>query len=441
MPRDRTRPLVDALAARIRSGALRPGDRLPTVRALMRSEGIALATAARVYEELAAIGLVVGETGRGTFVRDASLPRGTGLEQHPLGRGVLDLGFNYPALPGQAELLREGLRGLAAAGDLDALLHSAPQGGRPHERHMVARHLRNRGIRVPGEQVLIVNGAQHGLAVTAMALLQPGDAVAVDALTYPGMKALAAAHRLELVPIAQAAGRMDLDALAARFRRRRVRAVYTMPTLHNPLGTVMGEADRLRLAALAERHDVLLIEDAAYAFLAEPAPPPLFALAPDRTVYVSGFSKSVASGLRVGFLAAPNALLPALEQAIRVSTWNTSSVAIALLCRWIDAGVVDDLEDAKRRDAQRRQRLARRVLKELPYLAHPSGYYLWLPMPEDVRADSVAVRLRDEGILVSTAESYAATRQVPHALRIALGSLPADALQAGLRALRAAVAG
>jgi hypothetical protein len=71
-----------------------------------------------------------------------------------------------------------------------------------------------------------------------------------------------------------------------------------MPTMHNPLGTVMSIADRERLVQLAERYDFLIIEDGAYAFLAEPAPKPLFTLAPQRTLYISGLSKSVASGLR-----------------------------------------------------------------------------------------------------------------------------------------------
>ncbi|MFP3519681.1 PLP-dependent aminotransferase family protein, partial [Pseudomonas sp. SIMBA_077] len=91
----------------------------------------------------------------------------------PASAASVDLAFNYPSLPGQAESLREGLRAIAASGDLDALLHSAPQGGRPHERQTAARHLRNREIRVAAEQVLIVNGAQQGLAVSLLALLQP----------------------------------------------------------------------------------------------------------------------------------------------------------------------------------------------------------------------------------------------------------------------------
>ncbi len=440
MREPRYKSIVDDLVSRIRVGSLRPGTQLPTVRSLMRQHGIALATASRVYAELEAIGLVVGEVGRGTFVRDTSLPRGLGLEQHPAQGGAIDLTFNYPSLPGQVELLRTGLRKLAASGDLDALLHSSPQGGREHERQIVARHLRNRDIRVPGEQVLIVNGAQQGLAVTVMALLQPGDILAIDALTYPGMKALAEQHRLDLAPLPSCAGGgPDLEYLDALCRRRPVRALYTMPTLHNPLGWVMGESDRLRLAELAERHDFLIIEDGAYAFLAEPAPKPVFTHVPERTVYISGLSKSVASGLRLGFVAAPGPLVPALERAIRVSTWNTPSLTVALACEWITDGTVDALEDRKRKDARHRQLLARRILRDSSIVAHRSSYYLWLELPDGLRADRIAAALERDGVLVTTAEAFAAGSSIPHALRLAIGSLSLAALSDALHKVRRAL--
>lgn len=435
----RYRAIVDDIAARIHAGQLRPGDRLPTVRALMAEHGVALATASRVMAELAAAGLVVGEVGRGSFVRDASLPRGSGLEQRGTREGVVDLTFSYPTVPGQDEMLREGLRALAAGGDLDALLHSAPQGGRPHERATMAKHLRNRGLRLPPDQVLITSGAQHGLAVTLMALLKPGDVLAVDALSYPGLLALARALRLELQALPLAGNRTDLDALARLCRRRPVRAVYSMPTLHNPLGSVMPEAERRRLADLAERHGLLVIEDATYAFLAEPAPVPVATLAPQRTVYVTGLSKSVAAGLRVGMLAAPAALVPALEQAIRTTSWQSASVPTALACAWIEGGQVDALEDAKRADARERQTLARRMLRGCPMAAHRSSYFVWLPLPAGERAETVAADLKREGILVNTAQPFAASTRVPQALRLALGSLPPAVLAPALQAVRRTV--
>jgi DNA-binding transcriptional MocR family regulator len=428
--------LVDTLAAEIREGRLAPGVRLPTHRQLAARQGLALVTATRVYAELAAMGLVSGETGRGTFVREALLPRRLGIDQQAVTAGMVDLNFNHPLLPGQADLLRMALRQLASSGNLEALLHYQPHGGRSHERAAVARHLVSRGLTVNADQVAIVDGAQHGLATAVMALLQPGDVVATDALTYPGFKVLAEAHRLELAPIPAAGQGPDLDALEALCKRRRVRAVYVMPTLHNPLGWVMGASRRRQLVAIARRHGLLVIEDAAYAFLAEDPPAPLAALAPEATVYVSGLSKSVATGLRVGFVAAPAAWVAKIERAIRATTWNTPGVMTAIACGWLEDGTVARLEEEKRHDAMARQAIAGEVLSGFRCVRHPASYFVWLPLVEDVRADKVAMALMSHGISVSTAEPFAASARAPHALRLALGSVELDTLRGALEMVR-----
>jgi DNA-binding transcriptional MocR family regulator len=439
MAEARYKQLVDRLAAEIRAGQPTPGTRLPTHRQLAERHGLALVTASRVYAELEAMGLVSGEVGRGTFVRETSLAPGRGLDQQAVAAGLVDLNFNYPSLPGQAELLRGALRQLAGGGEVEAMLRYAPHGGRMHERASIARHLAARGLKVEASRVLIVDGAQHGLAVTAMALLQPGDVVAVDALTYPGFKLLADAHRLELAPIPAAGQGPDLDALERLCANRKVRAIYTMPTLHNPLGWVMGASRRRRLAAIARREGLLVIEDAAYALRADDPPPPLAVLAPETTVYVSGFSKSVATGLRVGFVVVPDAWVPKIERAIRVTTWCTPGVTTAIACAWLEDGTVERLEAQKRQDAAARQAIAAEVLAGLRCVRHPASYFVWLPLPEETRADRVAAALVREGVSVSTAEPFAATPHVPHALRLALGSVDLASLRSALQTVRRVV--
>ncbi len=182
-----------------------------------------------------------------------------------------------------------------------------------------------------------------------------------------------------------------------------------------------------------------IIEDASYAYLVEDAPPPIAALAPEITVYVSGLSKSVATGLRVGFVSAPAALVPAIERAIRVTTWNTPAMTTAIACRWLDDGTVDRLEAEKRADARTRQSIAREVLAGLRPLGHPSSYFVWLPLAQDARADRIAALLARKGISVATAEPYATSAPVPQALRLALGSADLGALRQALGEVREVV--
>ncbi len=443
MARQRYKSLVDTFAADIRAGRLMAGMRLPTHRQLALDHGMSLATASRVYAELEAMGLVSGEAGRGTFVRETSLPCGLGIEQS-VAEDVIDLSFNYPALPSQTVHLRTALKRLAGTGELDALLRYQPQGGRPHERAMMAQYIAKLGVAATAENLLIVNGAQFGLAAAVMAYLRPGDVVAVDALTYPGFKILAQTLRLELVAIPSADGGPDLTALAKMCQQRRIRALYCMPTMHNPLGWVMSMAQRRALIKLARQHDLLIIEDAAYAFLVAQAPPPLAALAPERVIYVSGFSKSVATGLRVGFVVVPQAMVPPLERVMRATVWNTPAIITAIVCEWLGNGTVKLFEAKKREDAQRRQALAQAVFSgmvETKAVGHPYSYFIWLPLPGNVRADKVAKILLQENIAISTAEPFAVTTHVPHAIRLALGSVPLVLLREVLLRVRAVVEG
>jgi DNA-binding transcriptional MocR family regulator len=439
MPEPRYKQLVDRLADDIRAGHLHPGTRLPTHRDLAAREGLALVTATRVYAELQAMGLVSGETGRGTFVKEP-LPRGQGVDLYAWNRDTIDLSFNYPSSPDQADLLRAALRQLAVAGDLESLLRYQPHGGREHERATVARHLASLGLNATVETTLLVSGAQHGLTTAALALLEPGDVVAVDALTYPGFILAAEVNRLELVPIPAAGNGPDPDALATLCKRRRVRAVYAMPTLHNPLGWVMSATRRRELVAIARRHGLILIEDAAYAFLAEAAPPPLASLAPETTIYISSLSKSVSTGLRVGFIRAPGEWIPKLERKIRATTWNTPAIMTTIACGWIEDGTVARLEAEKRLDAALRQDIAGRVLGGLKRIGHPASYFLWLPLAQEVRADAVATALSRERISVSTAQPFSVSAHVPHAIRLALGSVNLTTLEQSLETVARVIA-
>jgi DNA-binding transcriptional MocR family regulator len=201
----------------------------------------------------------------------------------------------------------------------------------------------------------------------------------------------------------------------------------------------MGAQDRMRMVEIARRHGLLIIEDASYAYLAEGAPPPIAALAPELTVYVSGLSKSVATGLRVGFVAAPADLVPAIERAIRVTTWNVPALTTAIACRWLDDGTVGRLEAGKRADARARQSIARAALAGLRLVGHPTSYFGWLPLAPDARADRVAALLARKRISVATAEPYATAAPAPQALRLALGSADLDGLREALGQVREVV--
>ncbi|MBB2991111.1 DNA-binding transcriptional MocR family regulator [Mycolicibacterium iranicum] len=413
--------VADDIAGRIRAGVLPAGTRLPTHRALATEHGIAVATATKVYRALTEAGMVVGEAGRGTYVRDVSGYAGLEMRRHTPVERVADLSFNQPLSPDQGDQLRRTLRELAAEGDLSALLMQEPPGGRTRGQAAVATYLLGHGIDVAPDNVVLTAGGQQGLDTVLGAVAAPGAVVAVDAVTYPGVKLVAAQRRLELAAVPSDTAGMALDHLERLCARRPVSVLYCTPTLHNPLGFVLGDEDRRRLAALARRHDVLIVEDAVYAFL-EPGHTPLQALAPERTFYVGSVSKSMAPGIRFGYVVAPTRLRDTLIRSLRASSWGTSTLAVALATRWLTDGTAERLESSRREDAGERQRLATTELAGLQYHAHPASYLGWLTLPDEARHDVIARDLAEAGILVTTADAFATTKRIPNALRLALAT-------------------
>jgi DNA-binding transcriptional MocR family regulator len=436
MPTSRYTEIVDDLSQAIRDGRLSPGTRLPTHRDLASQHGIALATATRVYACLARAGLVVGEPGRGTYVRDQGGYGGLDGRRIPPASRVADLSFNQPLAADQAEQLREALRQLAATGDLQSVLTQHSPGGQSTQKATVATYLLDRGIDVPPDNVILTAGSQHGLDIALRMLARPGAIIAVDELTYPGLKLLAEDRALELATFPSDPDGPDLDALASMCSRRRVAAIYTIPTLHNPLGYTLSSHQRAQLAEIARGCDCAVIEDGTYAFLEPQSGPPIYALAPERTVHVASLSKNLATGLRFGFNVVPTQHISRAKEAVRTSSWGTSSLVSALATAWLADGTVSRLERSRRADAEKRQRIAHSTFEGLNYRANASSYYGWLRLFEEARSDQIAHVLAEEGILVSTGEAFCVTSHPPNALRLALGTPPLSDLTKALHRVR-----
>ncbi|SFU15200.1 Aminotransferase class I and II [Sedimentitalea nanhaiensis] len=201
----------------------------------------------------------------------------------------------------------------------------------------------------------------------------------------------------------------------------------------------MDEMTRLRLIEVARKHDLLIIEDAAYAFL-EPDPPSSFiALTPERTVHVGSFSKNLATGLRLGYLIAPVTHIDRLLEAIRATTWNAPALISGLATGWIEDGTLASSEETRRWDGSERQQLCRSVLGGSFILSHRNAGFAWLPFEKGVRAEPIVTRLKDRGISACGAEPFATIVAVPQALRLAFGGIPKDELKGIFRIVREAV--
>lgn len=178
------------------------------------------------------------------------------------------------------------------------------------------------------------------------------------------------------------------------------------------------------------------MEDDVNGFISAHPLPPLAQLAPDHTYYITGTSKSLAPGLRIGYVVPPAQRVDRIAATVRASTWLTSPILAELVTGWIESGDADRMVDWKRTEIAARHDLALRILGQwLP--RGPVTFHFWLPLPEPWRTEAFVAQARSRGVMVTPSEEFMVGREsAPHAVRVCLGAtLSRDRLEEGLRRL------
>lgn len=422
--------LAAALAEDIADGRVAVGARLPPHRDLAYQLSVGLGSVTRAYDLLQKRGLVRSEHGRGMFVAGILQARAD----------TIDLSVNMPPA-----VLAEGL--LAAtfhslAGDVNVRTFSRyhPASGNFEHRQVVARWLTDHRLSVTPERMLLANGAQHALAVAINAACGVAGCLVTEEVGYPG--GLTAARHMGVRTVAvelDGEGMLPsaLDAALSRLPRGiRNPGVYVTPTLQNPTTAVMGEERRRDIVRVCVKHDVLIVEDDVYSAFGPRDLPAIAELAPERTLYVGGFSKIVSPGIRVGFLVPPPDLLDIALSGLQAVSSMISPVSCYIVAKWIVDGTISSL--CASIIAESRSRVE--VVKALfPRVITPEGggsLHAWLPLPA-LEAERLVQRLTSEGVIVTPPRTVMADPDGERSgLRLCLGGPSKADLSRALEILR-----
>ena len=477
----RTEPIfqqiADAIASRIRTGALPAHARLPPTRDLAASLGTHRGTVVRAYDVLTEAGFVISHVGRGTFVADTLLPPSStptsraeptptvGLawasllsrtaSAEPLRRGdrlarqsprpdAIDLSRFQPALDLRPDdALRRCLDHVLRTQGPKALGY-APREGVRELRVAIAQDLVRRGIPATESQVVVTSGSQQALDWLARAFVDPGDAFLVEEPTYSGVLNLLSAAGARPVGVPGDREGPDPEALA-RLGRPGTKGFYLMPNGSNPTGRTMSLERRRAVVAWSRRAGIPIIEDdyGADMYLDQPPPPALRAL-DGQVLHVGTFSKKLAPALRIGFLVAPEALHDHLVPLKHAMDLGSSALLQAALAEFMDRGYLA-AHTAKIRAAYRERRdalvealeahLPRAVTWEQP----TAGVLLWLRLPEGLDSESVFDLAHRHGVLVSPGTVNSVNGQGAGGLRLAFCTETPDRLREGARRLGRAI--
>ncbi len=368
--------------------------------------------------------------------------------------GIIELGWGHPS----AELLpiaemRQASTAMLDRAGAEALTYGADQGAGP-----LLAWLRERIERVEGrspapDQIVITGGISSGLDQLCTLCTAPGDVVLVEAPTYHLAVRILRDHPLDLLPVPTDDAGLRIDALAAtiaELRRagRRPRLLYTIPTFHNPTGVSLSATGRAALVELAATEELLIVEDDVYRELSYdgPAPPSLWSLAPTGTVARLGsFAKSLAPGLRLGWLTGGAALVGRIVGCGLLDSGggvnHFTAMAVAELCA---AGLFDaHVERLRAAYRARRNALIQALAEHLPpgcaWTAPGGGYFVWVTLPEGMDAAALLPYAEAAGVAYLPGSRFYLDGGGAGALRLAFSMYPPEELAEGARRLREAI--
>lgn len=331
---------------------------------------------------------------------------------------MIEMQYNFPLLLGQGAEWQSRLRAA-----VEQLHPDNADKLRPTFRmdSKASRDIAAKWLGMPAEQTWIVAGGHHGTLVSMMAAGLAGKTIAFDEVSYTGGLEQARMLGCRVVAVEYDGEGMRADSLRAVCERETVAAVYTMPTVHNPLGCVASLVRRQEIVAVAKEFDLLILQDDAYGYMEPNAPPSYAVLAPERTFYTRGLSKSYAPATQTGFLVAPERFTDAINGAIKNSTTGTSLVNNIAALSMVADGTVDRVIAEKVMEGKRRNAAARALLREVAFPGANAAWLLWISLPEGMSAEAAEAVCAAKGVLVSGGNWFAAPGNVSRGLRIGLG--------------------
>ena len=424
--RTRFRQIVAKLADDIRTGKLSPGDRLPTHRELAEEYGISLGTATKVYAELDAMGLTVGEVGRGTFVRQNADARAVDFALSGPSSEYVDFSRNYLVLPEQEAIFTETVQSVLRDEDCDVLGYRK-NAGADYDRRAIRRWLNAERDEVLSghERLSICCGGQHALMLAVSACCSPGQALIVERYTYPVVRLVCELLRLEVVEVESDEQGICPESLGRLCREVSPRALFCMPNVQNPTSTTMPMERRRDIAAILKKNKLYAIEDDAYGFLLENPPASLSELAPELTFHLRTLSKSWAPGLRVCYLIAPEHMTGPVDKAMRASIWMPTPLMASVATKLIESGQYEAVAKNKRREVFKRQEILRQAFEGVEIQTAPHSMHVILPIPSNVRTGMVIEALFEAGVCVSPLAQFAASDNIGNThpgIRLCIGA-------------------
>ena len=458
------RQIAEQIRREIEAERLAAGERLPAIRDLAKSLRVHRDTVALAYEQLATAGVVESTVGRGTFVRTNGGSPGAPAadfqpELSPIAGRLLELERSRPrfgsagdAVPMHslvpdpslypADAFRRVLNRVLTEGGAPLFQYGGTQ-GHPRMLEVMAEHLRKDGIEIDANGIILCHGASQGISLALRLFAATGDVIAAEEPTYQNVLSAAAGLGLRTTPIPMRDDGLDLAVLERALARPEVKALYTLPTFHNPIGTTSSLEHRRALLGVAARCGKPVIEDGYEADLRFAGKPVPALAALDRSglvIHLSSFSKSLFPGVRIGAIAARGRAVAALLALKAASDLSDAMPLQAALAEFVAAGEYDrHLARLRRVLLARRDAVLEALAEHLPagarWTTPEGGYQIWVELPEGIDTRDLLADAVGAGVLFAPGSQFNHDGRASRCLRLSFAMADAAMLRRGVAAL------
>ncbi len=456
--------IKDRISRLIKSGALQPEERLPSIRSLAENLRVNKLTILEAYSILEADGIIFARQGSGYFVNQSNIistnmkstfaPAQNVTISESAGSSFFDIhmsavqaqakeetiNFSYglPRPPQDMALI--GRRTITNA--VDSLFAYDVPHGQAILRRQVSQMLVQQGLEITSENLIITNGCQQALSLTMQYFLQKDDWVIVETPTYHGAIAILENIGARIIGIPMNAEGMNLELLEKYLKSHRPKLIYTISTQHNPTGIATSQSHRQQLLQLAEKYQCPILEDNAYEGLNfEPVPPPIKALdKQDLVTYAGTFSKTLIPGLRVGYMVATGKHYQPLVERKLMHDIHTSTVSQAIVSEYLASGHYR----RHRKRLQTENLFSRNTMlqamenyfpQEAKWTVPNGGLFLWVQLPLNINISEIRKQAIEKNVLFASGSAFFPNNQGYPAMRLSFSNTSESEIDLGISIL------
>ena len=456
--------IAETLVQQVASGALRPGDRVPSLRTLSEQQHVSVTTAVQAYVWLENRGYLEARPQSGFYVRtplarlipepqfEANPSKPAALINNAVLAGIIEPAADPANVPFGAgcmspELfpnrrLNMILRDIVRQKPMHSANYAYPPGVE-RLRHQIARRALAAGCRLSPRDVVITSGAQEAVNLSLRAVTRPGEVIAVESPTHFGILESAASLKLNVLEIStHPQGGMDLDELERAIKKHSVKACVVMPNCHNPLGYVLPNSHKQALVELTARRNVAVIEDDLFGDLAFDVPRPFTAKSFDRKGLVllcSSASKALCPGYRIGWVSAGR-FQPEIERLKLITSIAAPSLPQWVLAEFLSSGGYDrylkKLRAALAGQVETLRQAAFQCFPKGTRISRPAGgHLLWIELPAKIDAMKLWRAALGEHITILPGPIFSAAGRYRNHIRLNAGITPSEARNRALATL------